>query len=71
MRNTHIGALIREKLKKEGRSVVWLAEKINCTPSNVYKIFGKSAINTEQLRAISDALDFDFFSCYCLTEEDK
>ena len=57
----HIGNCIREKLKKDGRSAAWLAGRICCTRTHVYKIFKKESIDTALLVRISHALDYDFF----------
>ena len=59
-----IGELIQKKLTEERRSVAWLAEKLCCNRSSVYKIFQKSYIDTGLLLKISLALNFDFFSYY-------
>jgi hypothetical protein len=45
----------------EGRSASWLAERLNCSRSNVYKIYESRTINTNLLFRISQALDYDFF----------
>ena len=58
----HIGMKIREKMKEEGRSVNWLAKKLNCNRSNIYKIYEKSNIDITQLLRISRVLNYDFFS---------
>ena len=63
----HIGQLIQETLREKGISASWLAKKIYCHPTNMYKIFQKKYIDTELLEAISLALDTDFFSCYSET----
>lgn len=60
----HIGNLIRDKLKEDGRSAVWLAEKINCNDSNISKILKKPSINVELLLHISLALKKNFFLYY-------
>ena len=58
----HIGKLIRNKLKEDGRSVSWLADKIHCKRDNIYKIFDRSSIDTVQLLRISFVLKMDFFA---------
>ena len=58
----HIGKLIQNKLREDGRSVSWLAKKIHCKRDNVYKIFDRSSIDTELLLRISFALNTDFFA---------
>ena len=63
--------MIREKLKEEGRAASWLAEKINCNRTNMYKIFSKPDINTEQLLKISEVLHYDFFIHYSKIIQEK
>lgn len=59
-----IGTLIRQKLKERKRTIVWLAENLSCSRTNVYKIFDKRSIDTDYLLRISDILDYDFFELY-------
>jgi len=59
----HIGSLIREELRRQGRTNEWLADKIGVTPRTLQKIFNKHSVNTQQLEIISRALGVDFF-CY-------
>ena len=35
----HIGQLIEEALRSQGRSVAWLADRLCCHRNNVYLIF--------------------------------
>jgi len=58
----HIGSLIRNKLKEDGRSVTWLAKKIHCKRDNVYKIFDRTSVDTELLLRISLVLKTNFFA---------
>ena len=58
----HIGKMIRKKMEEEGRSVHWLAEKLSCNRSNVYKIYEKSDIDVILLFHISQVLNHDFFN---------
>ena len=60
----HVGRLIEEELHRQGLSVTWFAEQLCCARTNVYKIFGKSSIDTELLLRISYILRYDFFQCY-------
>ena len=66
MKHNHIyiGQFIQKTLKEKGVSVKWLAKKIHCNPSNIYKIFQKQYIDTQLLLKISIALDTDFFFYY-------
>ena len=59
-----IGLLIRQKLKERKKTIVWLAAKLSCSRTNVYKIFNKRSIDTNYLLRISDILNFDFFELY-------
>jgi plasmid maintenance system antidote protein VapI len=63
----HIGNLIKNKLKEDGRSVSWLARKIHCKRDNIYKIFDRPSIDTAQLIRISLALktNFPFYLSEC------
>lgn len=60
----NIGEEIREIVKRQGKSITWLAKQINCSRVNIYKIFERSSIDTNTLLRISDALDYDFFAIY-------
>ncbi len=60
----NIGAAIRLKLKERKHSVVWFAEKLECSRTNVYKIFAKNSISTGELLKISEILGFDFFKLF-------
>ena len=62
--NIHIGHLIEEQLKRDERSVSWLARQIPCTRNHVYKIFRKSSIDCALLLRISKAMQFNFFQYY-------
>ena len=58
----HIGKLIREKMEEEGRKTIWLARKLSCDRSNIYKIYGKPNMDLTQLLHISRILNHDFFN---------
>lgn len=60
----HIGNIIRKKMKEDGRAASWLAQKMCCTRTNIYKILNKKHIDSEQLLTISIILNVDFFSYY-------
>lgn len=59
-----IGMEIRKKVMEKGETVVWFARQMSCSRNNVYRIFGKRSIDTNELRRISTILNFDFFSLY-------
>lgn len=60
----HIGQLIKEQLELQGKTVVWLAEKLSCSRTNIYKIFDKASIDTSLLMRISIVLQYNFFRVY-------
>ncbi|MBO6052057.1 MAG: XRE family transcriptional regulator [Bacteroidales bacterium] len=62
--SVHIGSLILNELRRQGRTNRWLAERINVHPRTINKIFQKSVIDTQQLLHISYALGVDFFEVY-------
>ncbi len=65
----HIGNILRERLKAEGKSVVWLARELGCHRTNVYNLFDKYSLDTMLLERLSIILDYDFFELY--SEETK
>lgn len=60
----HIGHLIEEQLKRDERSVSWLARQIPCTRNHVYKILRKPSLDCALLLRISKAMQFNFFQYY-------
>jgi len=58
----HIGKIICQKMKEEGRSKRWLAEKINYEYSSLCKMLKRQFLDTELLLRISVALQYDFFA---------
>jgi hypothetical protein len=66
----HIGKLIEEEMKRQERTPVWLAKKINCERPNVYYIFRQESINTDLLLRISRALNHNFFLHYLKAYEE-
>ena len=60
-----IGQMIKDELKKQGRSASWLAKRIYCERTNGYKLFKRKSLDLEQLMQISRILDHDFLKdCY-------
>lgn len=59
-----IGHIIRDELRRQGKTNHWLASQIHVNPRTVNKIFLKDAIDTNQLFLISKALDIDFFKFF-------
>lgn len=60
----HIGHLIHEQLRKDQRSVSWLAREIGCTRNHLYKVFRRPSLDGELLLSISLAMKFNFFQYY-------
>lgn len=59
----HIGQRIREIFdsKPKQYTITWLANKLNCSRRNVYRIFERNNIDIILLKQISEALEYDFF----------
>ncbi len=61
IKDIHIGRQIKEKLKEQGKTTVWLARQIPCSPNHLYKVYSSASINTDLLKHISNILDYNFF----------
>lgn len=65
MKQVHIGQMIHEELRKQGRTVTWFAKEIYCEKSNIYKLFRRESIELAQLMKISVVLNHNFLKdCY-------
>lgn len=60
----HIGHIIQEELRSQGRTVTWLAKQLNLHRRACYRIFNNYSINTQQLLRISQLLGRNFFEDY-------
>lgn len=60
----HIGNLIKEELRRQGRSVGWFAKELYCDRTNVYDIFKRQSLDTALLLRISQLLQHNFFQYY-------
>ena len=60
----HIGSLIEQELRRQERSVTWLAAELHCDRTNVYKVFKRKSIDTRLLMDISVILQHNFFLDY-------
>ena len=58
------GERIKQELKKQGKTSVWLAEQLGCHRTNIYKVYERATIDTGLLSHISKLLSFDFFKLY-------
>lgn len=57
-----IGKLVLTELERQGKSVQWLAEQINTSVQNCYKMMHATSLHTDTLRHISVALNHNFFA---------
>lgn len=64
MADIFIGKLIREELKSQRKSVVWLSSELGCNRTNIYKIFNRQSIDADLLLRISRLLGKNFFVPY-------
>lgn len=60
----HIGHIIKQELRRQGRTITWLATQLGYSRQNMYKLFERKWIYTDLLLKISDIMDNDFFKCY-------
>lgn len=67
----HIGNILRDKLKQDGKSVVWLARELGCHRTNIYNLFDKYSIDTQLLERISIIMRYNFFDLYREEAEEK
>ncbi|MBR5910648.1 MAG: hypothetical protein IKZ55_01545 [Bacteroidales bacterium] len=68
VKDIHIGHRIKEVLHEQGRTSVWLAHRIPCTPNHLYKIYSSPAINTDLLKHLCHVLDYNFFEDFIQDE---
>lgn len=60
----HIGHIIREELRRQGKTNKWFSQELNLNPRTINKLFQKQYIDTAQLLQISEVLKVDFFKYY-------
>lgn len=60
----HIGQIIEQEIRRQGRSIPWVAQQLNCERTNVYSIFRRESVDTTLLLQISVILQHDFFHYY-------
>jgi len=66
-----IGKKIEAEIRKRGFKITTFAKLINCTRSNLYNIFERNSVNTEQLKKIASVLNLDPFYFYSGLKEYK
>lgn len=69
--NADIGRIIEEQVRKQGRSVSWLARQLSCHRTNIYDIFRRNNIDIVLLHRLSVLLDYDFSRNYLMRLEMK
>lgn len=62
----HIGKEIRAELRRQGKSVLWLATELHMQRPNVYRIFQSPSVDTELLLRLSCILHTDFFVLFSI-----
>jgi len=70
--NVHIGKIICQKIKEDGRTKKWLAQQIGCDPSNLCKHLSNRSIHIDLLIKISAAMKYNFFediAAYCTEKQ--
>ena len=60
----HIGKMIKSKMKEEGRKAKWLADKIACETSVIYRIYKRRFPETERLFKICTHLKMNVYIHY-------
>lgn len=60
----HIGREIRHVMTARHITASWLAGRLFCDRTNVYKLFRRKSVDTETLFKISVLLRHDFFAVY-------
>jgi len=60
----HIGKQIEIKYKESGMKLSEFAKRLSTSPRNIYDIFERSEIKTDQLQKICEVLNFNFFALY-------
>jgi transcriptional regulator with XRE-family HTH domain len=60
----HIGKEIERIYQQSGMKLSEFAKRINTSSRNVYSIFERAEIKTDQLLKIGEVLKYDFFSLY-------
>lgn len=60
----HIGNLIRDELRRQGRTNQWLADQLGIDRRTLQRQYNKPSIDTQQLLRISKILSIDLFKYY-------
>ena len=60
-RTIHVGRMIEYELRRQDKTVSWLARSICHERSSIYKIFSRKSVDIYLLLKISVLLNHDFF----------
>ncbi|MDR1758056.1 MAG: hypothetical protein LBR51_03720 [Bacteroidales bacterium] len=60
----HEGKLVKQRLKEEGRSITWLANKLCCHVRTIYKILSKKHITPDLMLQIATILEWHVYHVY-------
>jgi transcriptional regulator with XRE-family HTH domain len=60
----HIGEKIKQRASELRIGPTELAKRINTSKQNVYGIYKRKSVDSELLKSLSEALDYDFFTFY-------
>ncbi len=63
-KDIHIGSMIQNVMKEQGRNVSWFAKQVCYERSNIYKLFKRKSIDIDLLIRISEILGYDFIKEY-------
>lgn len=65
LNKVHIGEEIKKRLDEKKMSKSEFARRIGAQQQHINRVFEKDTIETKRLVAVSEALDFNFFSLFC------
>ncbi len=60
----HIGREIERVYQQSGMKLSEFAKRINTSSRNIYSIFARKEIKTDQLQKIGEVLNYNFFSLF-------
>lgn len=69
LQTVNIGLAIEQIINERGISKSEFGRKIGVAQQNVNRILERSNIDTDKLVTISEALDFNFFTCFRAVDE--
>lgn len=65
----HIGEKVKARAKSLRIGPTELGKMINTSKQNIYGIYKRKSLDTETLRKLSNALDYDFFEYYRMSDD--